>query len=274
MAVSKRTSCLRRFCRFFCSSHSNRIAGSNQTRIWVLLARVNTFVRTTYFDASPLETVQNALLPAAARRLVRPPDASPLIFLNGPTFLTVTDHASRFLLTCEALSSTGEDYAFTVFERLFKERGLPANIRSDNGVPFASAHALFNLSKLAVWWLRLGMGIERIKPGHPNQNGRHERMHLTLKKEATKPAAGNFLQQQARFDKFIEIFNNERPHEAPDMKCPRGGLPTFPARLHRTARHRLPLLRQDHCGHQLRAHLPGTQEDCGLTQCSSDKRQP
>ncbi len=134
--------------------------------------------------------------------------------------LTVTDHASRYLLTCEALSSTKEEYAFTVFERLFKERGLPANIRSDNGVPFASAQALFNLSKLAVWWLRLGIGIERIKPGHPQQNGRHERMHLTLKKEATKPAAANFLQQQARFEKFIEVFNNERPHEALDMKCP------------------------------------------------------
>ena len=87
-------------------------------------------------------------------------------------------------------------------------------------MPFASAHALFNLSKLALWWLRLGIGIERIKPGHPEQNGRHERMHLTLKKEATKPAVGNFLQQQARFDKFIEVFNNERPHEALGMKCP------------------------------------------------------
>jgi putative transposase len=76
------------------------------------------------------------------------------------------------------------------------------------------------LSKLAVWWLRLGMGIERIQPGHPQQNGRHERMHLTLKKQATKPAATNFLQQQARFDKFIEVFNNERPHQALDMKCP------------------------------------------------------
>src|SRR5206468_4421650 len=127
--------------------------------------------------------------------------------------LTVTDHASRFLLTCEALSSTRENYAFIVFERLFQERGLPTNIRSDNGVPFASAHALFNLSKLAVWWLRLGIGIERIQPGAPQQNGRHERMHLTLKKEATKPAAANFLQQQARFDKFTEVFNNERPHE-------------------------------------------------------------
>src|SRR6202020_718222 len=112
----------------------------------------------------------------------------------------------RFLLTWEALSSTKENYAFTVLERLFKERGLPANIRSDNGVPFASAHALFNLSKLS-----LGIGIERIKPGHPQQNGRHERMHLTLKKEATKPAAVNFLQQQVRFDKFMEIFNEQRP---------------------------------------------------------------
>jgi len=134
--------------------------------------------------------------------------------------LTVTDHTSRFLLICEALSSTCEDYAFTVFERLFRERGLPANIRSDNGVPFASAHALFNLSKLAVWWLRLGIGIERIQPGHPQQNGRHERMHLTLKKEATKPAAANFLAQQARFDKFIDVFNHQRPHEALDMKYP------------------------------------------------------
>jgi len=81
--------------------------------------------------------------------------------------LTVTDHASRYLLCCEALSSTCENFAFTAFERLFQERGLPANIRSDNGVPFASAHALFHLSKLAVWWLRLGIGIERIQPGHP-----------------------------------------------------------------------------------------------------------
>src|SRR5207244_1516457 len=124
------------------------------------------------------------------------------------------------LLTGEALSSTCEDYAFTVFEKLFKERGLPANIRSDNGVPFASAHALFNLSKLAVWWLRLGIGIERIKPGHPQQNGRHERMHLTLKLETTKPAGGNFLQQQAKFDDFIECYNNDRPHQALNMRYP------------------------------------------------------
>ena len=134
--------------------------------------------------------------------------------------LTVTDHASRYLLLCEALESTREALAFTAFERLFQERGLPAAIRSDNGVPFASPNALFNLSKLAVWWLRLGIEIERIKPGKPQQNGRHERMHLTLKKEATRPPGLNSLQQQARFDDFVQEFNTERPHQAIAMKCP------------------------------------------------------
>jgi transposase InsO family protein len=134
--------------------------------------------------------------------------------------LTVTDHASRFLLMCEALESTREDLAITAFERLFRDRGLPSAIRSDNGVPFASPNGLFNLSKLSVWWLRLGIAIERIKPGHPQQNGRHERMHLTLKKEATRPPGQNSLQQQARFDTFIDEFNKERPHEALAMKLP------------------------------------------------------
>ncbi len=134
--------------------------------------------------------------------------------------LTVTDHASRYLLLCEAMQSNQEQPAFTAFERLFKERGLPQAIRSDNGVPFASPNGLFNLSKLSVWWLRLGISIERIRPGHPQQNGRHERMHLTLKKEATRPAGANILQQQAKFEAFLEEFNHERPHEALDMKCP------------------------------------------------------
>jgi transposase InsO family protein len=134
--------------------------------------------------------------------------------------LTVTDHASRFLLLCEALESTREDLAITAFERLFRERGLPHAIRSDNGVPFASPNALFNLSRLSVWWLRLGIDIERIKPGRPQQNGRHERMHLTLKREATRPPGMNCLQQQACFDAFVEEFNTERPHEALAMKCP------------------------------------------------------
>jgi transposase InsO family protein len=134
--------------------------------------------------------------------------------------LTATDHASRFLLVCEALESVREDLTFPAFERLFRERGLPLAIRSDNGVPFAAPNGLFNLSRLAVWWLRLGIEIERIKPGHPQQNGRHERMHRTLKKEATRPAEMNFLQQQDRFDTFRDEFNTERPHEAIGMKRP------------------------------------------------------
>ena len=134
--------------------------------------------------------------------------------------LTVTDFASRYLLCCDALETTREDYAFTVFERAFKDFGLPLAIRTDNGVPFASASAFFGLSKLSVWWLRLGIGIERIRPGCPQQNGRHERMHLTLKKEATHPASKNFLQQQARFDRFIECYNRERPHQALNMMYP------------------------------------------------------
>lgn len=128
--------------------------------------------------------------------------------------LTITDYRSRYLLACEGLDSTKSALAFNVFEHAFKEFGLPQAIRTDNGIPFASPNALFGLSRLSIWWLKLGINIERIKPGHPEQNGRHERMHLTLKKEATKPASFNFLQQQDRFDKFIEVYNNERPHQA------------------------------------------------------------
>jgi transposase InsO family protein len=134
--------------------------------------------------------------------------------------LTVSDQASRYLLLCEALESTREAPVFEAFQQLFRERGLPVAIRSDNGLPFASPNGLYNLSRLSVWWLRLGIAIERIKPGHPQQNGRHERMHLTLKKETTRPPGANILQQQARFDDFIREFNAERPHEALAMKCP------------------------------------------------------
>jgi len=134
--------------------------------------------------------------------------------------LTITDFSTRYLLACEGQNSTKEKYAFTVFERIFKEYGLPQAIRTDNGLPFSAVNALFGLSKLSVWWLRLGIDIERIKPGHPEQNGRHERMHLTLKKETTKPAAMNFLQQQAKFDDFIQEYNYERPHQALNMQCP------------------------------------------------------
>ena len=134
--------------------------------------------------------------------------------------LTITDFSSRFLLACDALENPKALHAFNVFDRAFKEYGLPKTIRTDNGVPFSAARAMFGLSKLSVWWLRLGIFVERIKPGNPQENGRHERMHLTLKKEATKPACENVLQQQERFDQFSHEFNYERPHEALAMKCP------------------------------------------------------
>jgi len=156
--------------------------------------------------------------------------------------LTVTDQASRFLLMCEAMETTKEATAFTAFLRLFEERGLPKAIRTDNGLPFASPNGLYNLSKLSVWWLRLGIDIERIQPGCPQQNGRHERMHLTLKNETTRPPGMNSLQQQDRFDHFVNEFNTERPHEALNMKCPQdvyttsnrlyGGLPDIDYPFH------------------------------------------
>ena len=136
--------------------------------------------------------------------------------------LTVTDQASRKLLLVEALQSTKEGPVLEAFRRLFLDYGLPSAIRSDNGLPFASPNGLYNLSRLSVFWLRLGIAIERIKPGHPQQNGRHERMHLTLKKETTKPACQNSLAQQARFDAFVNEFNTERPHEALNMNVPAG----------------------------------------------------
>ena len=175
--------------------------------------------------------------------------------------LTISDFATRYLLSCEALATTKERYAFAVFERAFKEFGLPKAIRTDNGVPFASAHALFGLSKLAVWWLRLGIRIERIKPGHPQQNGRHERMHLTLKKEATKPAAQNFLQQQARFDEFIACYNQERPHQALGMKYPAELYRASPRNYRGFRRAPLPLPRPHHHRHALRSNLHGAPQD-------------
>jgi putative transposase len=169
--------------------------------------------------------------------------------------LTITDAMSRYLLCCDALESTREDYAFTVFERTFRDFGLPRVIRTDNGVPFASRSAFFGLSKLSVWWLRLGIRIERIKPGKPQQNGRHERMHLTLKKEATQPAGRNFLQQQARFDRFMHCFNFERPHQALNMKYPAELYTPSPRPYQGSGRAGISLPRSHSHGHRLRPHL-------------------
>jgi transposase InsO family protein len=127
--------------------------------------------------------------------------------------LTITDLFSRYIIACEGLDGTGGDGARAVFAMAFREIGLPEVIRTDNGTPFAS-RGLAGLSRLAVWWRRLGIRHERIEPAHPEQNGTHERMHLTLKQETTRPPAANLLAQQERFDRFVDVFNRERPHEA------------------------------------------------------------
>lgn len=133
--------------------------------------------------------------------------------------LTATDSYSRYLLTCTALKSTKFEPAWKVFDRLFAEYGVPERIRSDNGAPFASV-GVGRLSRLSVYWMSLGIELERTRPGHPQDNGRHERMHRTLKEDTTRPPAGTSRGQQRRFTRFQTEFNEERPHEALDMKCP------------------------------------------------------
>jgi transposase InsO family protein len=133
--------------------------------------------------------------------------------------LTMTDQHSRFILACEGMAAISDEDAREVCEDVFRTWGLPEAVRSDNGAPFASA-GLAGLTRLSVYFLRLGIELERIRPAHPQENGRHERMHRTLKAETTRPARANLLQQQERFDEWVHEFNNERPHEAIGMKRP------------------------------------------------------
>jgi transposase InsO family protein len=127
--------------------------------------------------------------------------------------LTISDGFSRYLLRCVALKSSTCAPVKRVFERAFREFGLPDNIRTDNGPPFSTL-AAGGLSRLAVWWIRLGINPERILPGRPDQNGRHERMHRTLKAETARPPRSSFRSQQRAFDAFLHEYNNVRPHEA------------------------------------------------------------
>jgi len=148
--------------------------------------------------------------------------------------LTSMDGASRYLLCCKSLKGTLSDPAQRTFERVFREFGLPATIRTDNGPPFSSL-APGGLSRLAVWWIRLGIRPERIMPGRPDQNGRHERMHLTLKSETARPPRASLRAQQHAFDRFRVEYNEVRPHEALDNDTPasryRPSLQPFPNRL-------------------------------------------
>lgn len=133
--------------------------------------------------------------------------------------LTVMDHQSRFLMGCQGLRSTDTAGTQKTFEQLFRGYGLPDRIRSDNGVPFASRSA-GGLSRLSIWWLKLGILPERILPGKPQQNGQHERMHRTLKKAVTKPVSHSLSAQQKQLDEFQYEYNEERPHESLQQKTP------------------------------------------------------
>lgn len=133
--------------------------------------------------------------------------------------LTITDQFSRYIVGCEGMNAISDEAARDVCEEVFRTYGLPEVMRSDNGAPFAST-GLAGLTKLSVFWLRLGIALERIRPAHPEENGRHERMHRTLKFETARPPRSNLLQQQERFDEFVDEFNHERPHEALAMKRP------------------------------------------------------
>ena len=134
--------------------------------------------------------------------------------------LTVVDSFSRFVLVIQGLPSVSGDGAWPVYERAFREHGLPEVMRSDNGSPFASSAAIAGLSRLAVRWLKLGIRVERTAPAHPEQNGRHERMHRILKAETARPPCADGSSQQERFDEFRRDYNEQRPHEALGQRTP------------------------------------------------------
>lgn len=178
------------------------------------------------------------VLPVSARRR-SPPFSQPLAHADVPNAvwcadfkgwfrtkdgarcdpLTMTDAYSRYLLCAQGVERTDGEHVKPLMERAFREFGLPVAIRTDNGSPFASV-GRGGLSRLSVWLVRLGIRHERIAPGKPQQNGRHERMHRTMKAETANPPAADLSHQQRVFDRFREVFNNERPHEALGMKTP------------------------------------------------------
>jgi len=133
--------------------------------------------------------------------------------------LTISDNYSRYLLRCQVMRSPDYVHVRPVFEAAFREYGLPVAIRTDNGAPFATT-TVGGLSRLSIWWLKLGILPERIIPGHPEQNGRHERMHRTLKHETATPPQKTWRAQQQAFDRFRREYNQERPHEAIDQETP------------------------------------------------------
>ena len=137
--------------------------------------------------------------------------------------LTIADASSRYFLVCQGLSEPRLRRVWPVFERAFREYGMPRVIRTDNGPPFAST-TLGGLSRLSVWWIKRGIAPERIMPGHPEQNGRLERLHRTLKAETASPSQATLRAQQRTFDAFRTQYNQDRPHEALGQRPPPGAV--------------------------------------------------
>jgi putative transposase len=197
---------------------------------------------------------RHGLVVPRRRRRLTPVDSSPFAECEGPNDswcvdykgwfrtgdgqrcdpLTISDAYSRYLLRCQAVRRVDTRCARPLLEATFREYGLPRTIRSDNGPPFAS-RSVAGLSRLSVWWIKLGIRPERITPGRPSENGRHERLHGTLQRDACHPAASNWRGQQQRFDAFRRIYNEERPHEAIGNATPsmlyRPSVRFYPARL-------------------------------------------
>jgi transposase InsO family protein len=191
-------------------------------------------------DSTAGEILKRAgLVSARRRRRKTPPHAAPLAHCDGANAvwsadfkgdftlgdgqrcypLTLTDNHSRYLLHCRGLARPTHEATQPWFEWVFREYGLPEAIRTDNGTPFAS-RAAGGLSRLSAWWVRLGIRPERTAPGRPDQNGRHERMHRTLKEAVVVPPAATLAEQQQRFNAFVAEYNTERSHEAPDRRTP------------------------------------------------------
>ena len=203
------------------------------------LARSNPGVDLPSVSTFALIFTRNGLITPRKRRRKVPASKLPLAHADAPNKvwcmdfkgdflvgkarcypLTVTDAYSRYLLACVALPSTKLGRARRALESVFDAFGLPESIRTDNGVPFASAHAPAGLSELSAWWHKLGIRHERIEPGKPQQNGRHERMHLTLKLDTAMPPRTSMRAQQRAFDRFRKEYNETRPHEALSDRVP------------------------------------------------------
>jgi transposase InsO family protein len=211
-------------------------------RVWPAASTIGTLLR------------REGLVVARRKRRRTAPYSEPLAHADGPNQvwcadfkgwfrtgdgeridpLTITDAHSRFLLKCQAVEKTDTTRVQAIFEAAFREYGLPRAIRTDNGAPFASS-AIAGLSRLAVWWMKLGIAPERIEAGHPEQNGRHERMHRTLKQEVAQPPSANRREQQRAMERFRQEYNQVRPHEALAMQTPAAvyepSLRSYPARI-------------------------------------------